>query len=204
MIILLDCDGPMADFTTAYLDALYAETGARHHASEVDRWAIHECPFFVAHAKGLGGSQSGSLRAQCDARVVAPGFCASIRPQPGAREAVAALRGIGDVYVVTSPWFTSRTWMHERTAWLWEHFGIHGNRVIHTSSKALIRGDMFVDDKPSHVFDWQDAWPNGRALLLDMPHNQDGGVPRVSRAYWSDVVEVARHVAEVCAARATS
>lgn len=191
-IILLDCDGPLADFTQAYLDALCEETGARHSASEVDRWEIHECPFFVELDRQTGGD----LRRRVDRRVEKFGFCSRIAVAPGARDAVEKLSELGEIFVVTSPWDLSPTWMHERTHWVAAHFPTIGRRrVIQTAQKHLIRGNVFVDDKPSHIEDWSKAWPDGVPILFNMQHNRSH-LPGVShRGGWDDVLQSAEILA---------
>lgn len=187
-IILLDCDGPLACFTQAYLNALFTETGELHQAEEVDRWAIHECEFF----KRIETQGFSSLRKRIDARVVKPGFCEEILPQPGAKEAVAKLSEIGEVFVVTSPWDSSPTWMHERLHWVAKHFPEVGRRrVIQTAQKHLIRGDVFVDDKLEHIEQWSNAWPESRAILFDMHHNR-GDSAKHFRGGWEHALQAAR------------
>ncbi len=190
-IILLDCDGPLACFTQAYLDALFRETGHQHLAHEVDRWAIHECDFFKDIEARLGFI---NLRRRVDAHVCMPSFCSNIVPAPGAQEAVARLSDLGEVYVVTSPWDSSPTWMHERLHWVAKHFPTIGRRrVIQTAQKHLIRGDVFVDDKLEHVMEWSAAWPLSTAILFDMHHNLDGSGD-AWRGSWNHAIDAAAHM----------
>lgn len=186
-VILLDCDGPLADFAGAYLRALDEETGYKHTPEEVDRWEIHDCAFFVYAARQVGLEPS-ELRRRVDAHVLRPGFCDSIQPQPGVRIAVEKLKELGDVYVVTSPWYSSTTWMHERLHWCARKYGIHRAHVIQAGRKHLIRGDVFVDDKPSHVEEWARHWPEGKAILFDMPHNRSHAA-NLARGGWDDVLQ---------------
>ena len=187
--ILLDVDGPMADFASSYLDAYYWETGERRRVGDVDRWDIHKAGWFVERALAMGTTPH-VLRARVDAHVIRPDFCSLITPRTEAIEAVAELRQIADVYVVTSPWTSSPTWVYERTRWIERHFGIPPKNVIHTAAKHLVHGDLLLDDKPSHVESWGERWPDGFALLYGMPHNRDAeGLTRVD---WDDVITVAR------------
>lgn len=182
-VVLLDCDGPLADFTQAYLDALRIETGASHSAAEVDRWAIAECDFFRRLSE-----RHSNLKRRVDAHVIKPGFCAGLAVQPGAKAAVELLTELADVYVVTSPWDSSPTWMHERLHWVHKHFGLPRSRVIQGAAKFLIRGDVFVDDKPSHVREWQEAWPHSTGVLFDMHHNRSDRALGLMRAGWPFVI----------------
>jgi len=189
-IILLDCDGPLACFTQAYLDALFRETGHQHLADEVDRWAIHECGFFKDIEARLGVE---SLRKRVDAHVCQSGFCSDIVPAPGAQEAVARLSELGEVFVVTSPWDSSPTWVHERLHWVAKHFPTIGRRrVIQTAQKHLIRGDVFVDDKLEHVEQWSAAWPTSTAILFDMHHNR-GDTAKEWRGGWDHAIRAAEN-----------
>lgn len=186
--VLLDCDGPMSDFTGAYLDAFREVTGRKATHADVDRWAIHECSFFT-EADRVGG-WDGRLRKEVAAKVIEEGFCARIKPHAAALDAIPKLCEVADVYVVTSPWDSSPTWMYERLHWVANHFpGIGRRRVIQTAQKHLIRGDVLVDDKPSHVRDWQNAWPNGLGLLFDMHHNGGEQGLGLARTGWPFVLK---------------
>lgn len=185
-VILLDCDGPLAAFGTAYLDALYEETGKRFTEADIDRWAIHECPWFAE----LSARDPG-LKRRVDEWVSRPGFCAEIPVQDGALDAVARLAKLGEVWVVTSPWSSSQTWMHERTKWVERHFPmIPKGHVIHASKKHLIYGNVFVDDKLSHVEEWVDHWRSvehydAHGFVYGMAHNG-------ATSGWSDVINHVR------------
>jgi 5'(3')-deoxyribonucleotidase len=184
--VLLDVDGPLANFTRALLDECEALTGIHREVNEVDRWSVHECPWFADDAAAFGVSVA-ELKARVEEAVTLSGFCSEIPVQPGAQEAVARISEVADVFCVTSPWWSSRTWMHERTEWLHKHFGIKSKHVIHAQTKHLIRGDVFVDDKPEHVVGWRDAWPDGHAVLFEMHHNGHVG-PGLFRGDWETVM----------------
>ncbi len=192
-IILLDCDGPLADFTGAYLDVVHALTGQRITRDDIDRWDIHLTDAFVRADEVYGGR----LQAAVAGRVAEPGFCLSIRPHPDARDAVNRLARLAEVWCVTSPWRSSPTWMAERTEWIATHFPEIGeHRVIHASHKHLIDGGMFVDDKASHVQTWAERRPRGIGVLFDMHHNRADSVsaPNASRSGWDGIL---RHVETV-------
>lgn len=193
-VVLLDCDGPMARFTERYLETVSEVAhihGIPHPAptiADVTSWAIHECEFFKAIERRLP-----DLKKRVDARVSADGFCTSIEPCPQALVEVPKLMELATVYVVTAPWALGRTWMHEREEWCKKHFGI--KTVIHTGIKHLIRGHAFIDDKPSHVEEWQSAWPFSSAFLFDLHHNrtpETNGIPRVD---WGNIVTIIEELA---------
>jgi 5'(3')-deoxyribonucleotidase len=42
---------------------------------------------------------------------------------------------------------------------------------VHAHDKFIVYGDVLVDDKPANVMEWQEAYPNGLAVLWRMGHN---------------------------------
>lgn len=195
-IVLLDVDGPLADFVSAYLEAFRSLTGLPATHEHVTRWDIAEC--LAAHCvrEGELGWEVGRISREVGKVVSAPGFASEmIRPHESAKEPVAKLE-VADVYAVTSPWHSSPTWMHERTAWLKRHFKIPRERVIHASTKHLVRGDVFVDDKASHVTAWAGANREGMGVLFDMHHNRADNVVGVVRAGWPFVLSWTKSLAE--------
>lgn len=189
-VILLDCDGPLARFSEAWLAAHFIECGVLRDVREIDRWDMASCAWFAADA-AKAGLEPSALKKRIAAHVIRPGFCEEIEVQAGAKEAVAKLAELAEVFVVTSPWDSSPTWMHERMHWVHRHFGIPRGHVIQAGRKHLIRGDVFVDDKASHVLEWSAAWPDGTAILFDMAHNRADDVGDVVRAGWDHIVQVA-------------
>lgn len=186
-VVLLDADGPLFDFTQGYLDALHTIVPGQYRLVMVDRWAIHECSFFVRAAARAGMTPS-QLKAAVADLVIRPGFTESLAVQRGAKQAVSALREIAEVYVVTAPWDSSPTWMHERMHAIHKHFDIPRAHVLQTATKHIVHGDVFVDDKPSNVRSWGKRWPGSHALLFDMHHNQTGDID-LERATWDRVIE---------------
>ncbi len=187
-IVLLDSDGPLSNFTKAYLAILARETGAQHTPEEVDQWKIADCDFFKQAARKIN-IEPKHLEARVNEAVSERNFCADIEVQPGAQEAVGKLAEIADVYVVTSPWDSSPTWMFERLHWLARNFKLPRSRVIQTGTKDLVFGDVFVDDKLSHVISWQKRWIKSEGVLFGMHHNRDEAARAgVSSSGWPEVI----------------
>jgi 5'(3')-deoxyribonucleotidase len=174
-VVLLDVDGVLGNFIEANLRTLRSLGVERCH-DDVTTYDLEHCLRL-----------DDTTRALMEFRWGLPGFCASIPPYPGAQDAVDRLRTVADVYALTAPMFTA-TWQHERTEWLVEHFGFRRKDVISTHAKHLVRGDVFVDDKPSHVEAWQAAHPGGVGILWGRPYNVGavGGVRRETE--WGAVV----------------
>lgn len=162
MIILCDVDGVIANFTAAVLDVIKDVTGVWHPETAVDQWSI----------KDALQLQPREWRATVKG-ILAPGFCSEIEPYPEGIEAVKEIAKRHDLYFVTSPWWTSHTWMHERTDWLIQRFGqAQGRKIIHTSYKELIRGDALIEDKPETLDKWlPQAAAGAIAMLMDRPYN---------------------------------
>ena len=158
MIILLDCDDVLAQFTQGVIDVLNAKGGYDFDINDVTDWDM-------AHSLGISNNAVFGIAGEED-------FCTNLNMMPGAQEAVRELEKLGEIYIVTSPIWSSRTWMFERTRWLYEHFGIQANHVIHTSAKHLVYGDFFIDDRLSHVEKWWkfSGWDHNRhGYVLDVP-----------------------------------
>lgn len=163
--VLLDCDGVIADFASLALGVIYEMTGRRIAACDIksfDMFGMIPKEYLPAVFAML--SQNGA--------------CTAIKPYPGAKEAVAALREVADVYIVTAPWEGSKTWMGERTDWLHDHFGIESKKIVHTHAKYLVRGSVMIDDRDTNLRDWVLQNPAGCPILWESPYNAD------NKRYW--------------------
>ena len=160
--LLLDCDGVLADFVSAYLKIVEFQLGRSHTPAEVTRWDINA-------SLGITGVDSSNVK-----RAIgnAPRLARNLAVYDGAKYGVSELLDLTDLYIVTSPWNSNPTWTHDREAWLFENFGIRSNRVIHTSAKHMVRGDILVDDKTETLVEWRDAHPTGIPVMWSTPHNQ--------------------------------
>jgi 5'(3')-deoxyribonucleotidase len=156
-IVLLDCDGVLADYVGGALKLVHQVTDKRFvHRDVVD---YDFAPKLLPDA---------AQRAEYTRLMCQPGFCASLEPCEGAVEGVRALSEVGEIYIVTASSGPNPTWAHERDRWLLEHFGINHHRVIHTHAKQRVHGHVFVDDRPEYVEAWGFA---GQRVLWAQPHN---------------------------------
>lgn len=165
VVVLLDCDGVLADFTGAYLDLVYEFTGERFAHADVTHFKIADAAFF----KDVS-TRHPNLRFSIDQHITqSPTFCRNLAVLPGSQAAVERIRKTGArVYCVTSPWHSSPYWQYERTKWLSEHFGFKPSEVVSTNDKRIVAGDILVDDKLDNLTDWHHGLP----LLWDAPYNQ--------------------------------
>lgn len=185
LLIAIDSDGILSDFTSGALRIVEEVTGRRYAPTDVTE-------FDFTKALGLSMSEAVAVKKAIGAR---RGFAASLPPYPGARQGVRRLRELGDVYCVTSPWDSNLWWRTERDSWLALHFGI--DVVHHADDKTGYEADIFVDDKSSHVRDWLTAWPGRTAVLWRTLHNTNEVVAcgAHSTGSWDALYELAREVA---------
>jgi 5'(3')-deoxyribonucleotidase len=161
MRFLIDVDDVLTDFVQRLTPILSGVLGRDWSYDEIhdDEWNLFTL---------LGPVQTDAVFALMER----PGFCMAFHPAEGAQEAVAAIRSLGlELYAVTAPNYFPY-WCSERTTWLERHFKIPASHVVHTHAKHIVKGDFFLDDRPSHVVEWARANPEGVAMLWTTPHNQ--------------------------------
>lgn len=183
--ILLDCDGILADFVGGVLLAVRELTGRQLSPEDFPTWDVFD------HLEVLLPDRSGLKKAVMNA-VDEPGFCANLPAYPGVVDALRQLLELQaakklEFFVVTSPWH-SPTWVYERDNWLMRR-GVQKKNILHATTKHIIVGDMFVDDKAAHVRDWGEHHSPGGAFLWTTPHNlTEKNIRRLSG--WEDFFAV--------------
>lgn len=177
MRALVDVDGVLADFHAHTFDFVETELGAVSPDAHTS-WDI---------IPALGRQYENAVLE----RWASEGWCRTIPVLEGAREGIAALREVADVYFVTAQMVHSPFWMWERMQWLKEHFAARDGHVVFTLSKYLVAGDVMVDDKPSNVDLWAKHHPTKKAILWDQPWNQDALGMRRARS-WDDLLRKIR------------
>lgn len=178
--ILVDVDGVIADFCGGFLKLINAQFGTEYTPADITDYDI---------AKALRWSPERTeaaydLITHCDR------FAAMLEPLPGAQTGVARLLEIGEVYAVMSPWWSNKTWVHDRNNWLFERFGIGAGRVVHTAAKHLVAGDVLIDDKTSTCEEWRAAWPNGLAVQWATPHNRRDVWDGPCATNWDELIDI--------------
>ncbi len=140
MIILVDCDGVVADFTGAVCREASEILQRRVDPAEITQWNLKA-------SLEMTNKQTQALYS----RIQRKGFCSNLEPLPGAVSAVKKLQSLGFVTFVTSPWDSSPYWMWERIQWLLDFMEADMKDIIHTHQKWLVKGDIIIDDRPSNV-----------------------------------------------------
>jgi 5'(3')-deoxyribonucleotidase len=163
-IVLLDVDDVICRCIAGMAKLASAKLGRTIEEHHVTTWDFHKS----------FGPEGEEIKDYIFEEMAREGWCLALEPFPGAVEGVQMLQSIAQVFFVTSP-FKSRTWVHERETWLQNHFGIGRSHIVQTNAKFLVRGEVFVDDKPDNLKLWRDynRPGEGEALLWDRPHNQE-------------------------------
>jgi 5'(3')-deoxyribonucleotidase len=188
--LLLDVDGVLADFISAALSILRNKFGVvDYHHDTIETWEMFSS--MPAHAH---------LKDEVYEILKKEGGCFSMLPYDGAVAAVQTLKRLVDIVIVTSPFYGSKTWVHEREKWLEYFFNISHKDMIHTGRKELVHGDILVDDKLETIEKWSKRWPHGHAIIWDQRYNQSNEVcgQRIYRVgKWPDLVSLIQHLVEL-------
>lgn len=178
--VLLDCDGVLADFTSAMLQLVNVFCATTFTPADVTEFDFAKAlKLDRGHAAAVKSAIGGS-----------PMFAANLAVYPGAVEGVRKLREVAEVYIVTSPWNSNPTWTHDRETWLKRHFDIPHQRVIHTSAKHVCAGDVFVDDKTSTLVEWCEHQRAGIAVQWQTLHNRRDQWHGFSTCDWGELAKL--------------
>lgn len=164
-LILLDQDGPLADFDAA-IHGVLADLGhdpAELVATEWDYSRDVERHFGIDAVLALD-----------EARLSAA-FFRHLTVTEGAQEGVSRLLEAGcRVAVCTAPSLANPTCASDKLAWIEEHFPALAERVIITVDKTLVHGDLLVDDKPVVTGSMRPSWSHLRFASKGTEHLDDG------------------------------
>ena len=169
-IVLLDCDGVLADFTAATVRDWKNLTDHKIPPPKITNFDILPC----LTDNYLAYRQLSDMRNK-------PGWCMAIPPYEDAASPVQFLNKHTELHIVTTPLDTSKHWVPERKAWLEKHFGIQSHQITFTHNKHHFRGHFFVDDKPENVYKWSYHNPDGTGILWGCSYNESEG--------WEDRIE---------------
>lgn len=168
---IIDVDGVVADFTDHLLQAVSAKLTLQ----DITDWDIFR--FMSEHEK----KHAHHVLEQ-------PSFWISQPVIDGAKEGIQRIRDDGYTVIwCTSPWVSCTSWASVRRAWLKQHFAAAHDEVVVSARKDLLRGDLFIDDKPQHVFSWE-AMNGTGSYLFNAPYNQSHDWPRLDG--WADIERV--------------
>jgi 5'-nucleotidase len=154
LIILVDMDNTIVDYSTPIADAIKTE-------GQVDADATNW--FTFTDQKPLRRIQKKTQSS--------PHFFLSLRPLEGAIECLKELEKLGHtIFIVSSPSVTSDTCHSDKSKWLMEHMGEKWARqLVLTKDKTIIFGNYLIDDKEeiTGVCD-NPAWKH---IIFTQPYN---------------------------------
>ena len=157
--ILVDMDGVIADWGTAYGEAL-DEFGNR--AKNIPRH--HNQQSFNLTA-GLTDSEANIVNLAMTYMDYA-----GLNPIEGAIDALRSMADFGyDVVICTSPWLPNPTCVQDKVDWVRHHLGTGwAERTIITKDKTMVRGDYLIDDKPKITGRFEPSWEQ---IVFTQPYN---------------------------------
>lgn len=138
MIILVDMDGVLADFESNMAQRWLAlHPQGPTYPRERDTWDAWE--ILPDHTKDT------FIEIMCE-----EGFFHTMPPIPGSLEAVQEMSRLGhEVFLCTAPVISSDICSMEKVMWVRKHLGTaYVKRMIITSDKTVVHGDLLIDDKP--------------------------------------------------------
>lgn len=179
-IVLMDCDGVLADFMGAVLPMINDLLGTSHRIEDVTE-------FSFADALRLTPEQAADVKRMIGS---APRLADRLQVYPGAKDGVRQLREIAEIHIVTSSWDSNETWEFDRKAWLKRNFEFGHHDVTFTAEKHRVHGDVLVDDKTSTCAAWRAVWGRGIAVQWQTPHNRRDAWDGASTASWDELIRI--------------
>lgn len=181
MLILVDQDGPLADFEAGFHAAWRAARPGELHIPVASRrgWSLED-------------QYPPELVDACRELMCEPGFFRGLPPVAGAVAAMEAMRDAGhDVRICTAPLTRFENCVAEKYHWVTEHLGpAWTKRMIVTKDKTLVRGDVLIDDKPQVTGSLEPVWRH--ILFASGVHDPavDGTLPERTLTWdrWRDVL----------------
>lgn len=180
MLILLDMDGVLADFDSAFYQAWESRFGGVYPAIPKEK----RTTFYVRD------DYPEFLRDNIEEIYHSQYFYRNIPIMAGAKEAVAEMLAMGhEIRICTSPLTTNKFCASEKFEWVEEHFSSDFlARIIIAKDKTWVRGDILIDDKPVIPGSLQPVW---RHIIYDHPYNQkQGGLRLTWQNYQSVLAEL--------------
>jgi len=164
--ILVDCDQVLCDFLGPFARVVGSIWGRDIDLSQMREWNLYDA--FEVPAP---------IKRAADEVLESPGYARTLPMLPGVQRGVQLLREIGDVYVVTAPWHSSRTWREDREWWLKHHLGFVRTQVVPIDDKFLVAGDCLIDDKTKTLRLWAAGHPTGLPIQWFHPSLANATIP---------------------------
>lgn len=178
MIILVDQDGVLADFSLKIGEIIQAHPVLSPHYSDgiQKNFVIEDAfpPELYEDVRRIYHTE---------------GFFRNLPPIPGAIDGIKALRALGhEVRICTSPLRVYNHCVNEKYQWIEEHLGAEWTELmIPTRDKTLIRGDLLIDDNPQIKGLCIPEWEQ---VLFDAPYNRVSHISmkRMTWENWKEII----------------
>lgn len=176
-IILFDMDGPFAHWS-AGVNRLLADADPTFPVVEPDLWreyyGYHDAE--PHHIEVLRKVQRAS------------GFYGSLEPVEGSHEALEYAAARAEVFFCSTPDPLNPTCESEKKTWLAENYDPYwAGRLVLTSDKTIVAGDVLIDDKPEITGLISPTWTH---LLFGKSYNTDVVTDFRVKSDWSNFPEV--------------
>lgn len=181
-VVLLDQDGPLAEFDTKYWD-FCQEMGLTMNITSLQD---------PGRARFMENNILDKKHRQVARKFIETGHNRWFRDlpvTPGAKEGVAELLADDriDLWVCTKPMEKNSTCRDDKAAWIAEHFPELVKKIILAPDKSLVRGHVLLDDAPR--IDWlrRAEW---EAVVFPSVFNAEGSQWEGIRTWtWGDPVD---------------
>ena len=184
MRLLLDMDGPLADFD-AHGFQLCLERG---YSFEVEGVHAQTARYFTEHM--TVAEEIKAVRQMIES----PGWFEQLPITPGAIEGVQRMIEHGiDVWVCTKPLERNPTCRDAKGAWLRSHLPMLEDKLIIAPDKSMIVGDILLDDAPKPSWFPDAQW---QPVIFNAPFNGVGSEwEHLPHWTWSDPIEKLTEIA---------
>jgi 5'-nucleotidase len=178
MILLLDMDGPLADFD-AYFWQVCTDQG---WGFDITTPAEQRHRFFDEHLPVK------THRKLAREMINGTPWFRDLPVTPGAVAGVHELMSVFDVWVCTKPLEANQWCASDKAAWIVRHFPALTSKLIMAPDKSMIVGDILLDDAPHPGWYEHAAW---RPVIFTAPFNRDGSKwANLPSWTWGDPLDV--------------
>lgn len=163
-VLLLDMDGPLADFDAQCWEACHE----RELLIDIGRPEDQSFRYFTDHVI------SKQHRAELRRLIEQPGWFRNLPPVAGAIEGTQDLIRMGfDIWVCTKPLETNPRCRDDKAAWLREYLPELEHKLIITPDKSMVRGAILLDDAPKLGWIQRSEW---RPVIFPAHFNGRGSI----------------------------